>query len=244
MATPVAASEMSQLTLALDGLSSLSPSIQDYLKAIFKLGQGSGLVSTVQLASNLGVAPASVTNMLQKLAGEEPRLLDYQKGHGARLTPTGQQAALRIVRRHRLLETFLSQVLGYSWDEVHAEAERLEHVISPLFEDRISALLGEPEFDPHGDPIPNRQLQLSREQGIISLARLPSGSIGIIRQVDSQDQQLLVYFDMLGIQPGKEVRVLQVNPLDDTLRVVIQGTDNEQVFGRRIAQAIFVTTEK
>ena len=229
------------MALAVNDLGTLSPSIQDYLKAIYTLGHGGDMVSTVQLASSLGVAPASVTNMLQKLAADELRLVDYQKHHGARLTGAGQQAALRIIRRHRLLETFLSRMLGYSWDAVHAEAEQLEHVISPRFEDRISALLGEPTHDPHGDPIPDRQLQIDESAELISLARLPTGAAGVIRQVDSQDEHLLVYFESVGVQPGRKVTVVQRNPLDGTLRVAIEGTQGEPIFGGQIAQAISVT---
>ncbi len=229
------------MAVAANDLGALSPSIQDYLKAIYTLGHGGEMVSTVQLASALGVAPASVTNMLQKLAADELRLVDYQKHHGARLTGAGQQAALRIIRRHRLLETFLSQTLGYSWDTVHAEAEQLEHVISPRFEDRISALLGEPTHDPHGDPIPDRRLQIDESAELISLASLPTGAAGVIRQVDNQDERLLVYFESLGIRPGRKVTVVQRNPLDGTLRVAIEGTQGEPIFGGQIAQAVYVT---
>jgi DtxR family Mn-dependent transcriptional regulator len=229
------------MAIAVVDLGNLSPSIQDYLKAIYTLGHGGEMVSTVQLATALGVAPASVTNMLQKLAADELRLVNYQKHQGVRLTVAGQQAALRIIRRHRLLETFLSQMLGYSWDVVHAEAEQLEHVISPRFEDRISALLGEPTHDPHGDPIPDRQLQIDESAELIPLARLQTGATGVIRQVDSQDEHLLIYFESVGVQPGRKVTVVQRNPLDGTLRVVIEGTQGEPIFGGQIADAVFVT---
>jgi DtxR family Mn-dependent transcriptional regulator len=219
----------------------LSPSIQDYLKAIYHLGQGSDSVNTVQLAETLGVAPASVTNMLQKLAIDEPPLIDYRKHHGARLTEAGRQVALEMIRRHRLLETFLYQVLGYSWDSVHDEADRLEHVISARFEDRISALLGEPAYDPHGEPIPDRSLQIHQETEMIPLADLPVGEAATICQVDSQDEVLLTYFESLGIRPGQRVSIVQRNPLDGSLRLVIEESTEEQIFGIQIAGAIFVT---
>ena len=138
--------------------------------------------------------------------------------------------------RHRQLQGEIERLT--------AEAEQLEHAISPRFEDRISALLGEPAFDPHGDPIPDRQLQLNESAEVISLARLPTGATGLIRQVASQDEHLLVYFAALGLQPGRSVTIMVRNPLDGTMRVTIEGTQGEQVFGDQIAQAIFVTVEK
>jgi DtxR family transcriptional regulator, Mn-dependent transcriptional regulator len=132
-------------------------SIQDYLKTIYDLTQGDAPASTTALAARLGIAPASVTGMMKKLAAANPPLVHYRKHQGVTLTETGEQAALRVIRRHRLLETYLVTTLGYSWDTVHEEACRLEHVISEEFESKIAALLGNPKRDPHGDPIPGRQ---------------------------------------------------------------------------------------
>ncbi|HEY4718118.1 MAG TPA: metal-dependent transcriptional regulator, partial [Anaerolineales bacterium] len=112
----------------------LSQSIEDYLKAVYELTRGEGRASTNALAEYLNIAPASVTGMLQKLAATEPALLEYQKHHGVRLTPAGEKVALETIRHHRLLELFLHQMLGYEWDQVHEEADRLEHVISEQFE--------------------------------------------------------------------------------------------------------------
>lgn len=128
---------------------------QDYLKVIFELTAGGQSASTTALAARLGIAPASVTGMLKRMAGERPALIRYHKHQGARLTAHGERAALRVIRRHRLLETYLVQALGYSPDQVHEEACRLEHVISPQFEARIASLLGHPTHDPHGEPIPD-----------------------------------------------------------------------------------------
>ena len=130
------------------------------------------------LAVALDVKPASVTNMLQKMDEFQPRLVNYQKHHGVSLTANGEKEALRIIRRHRLIEQFLFEVLGYSWDKVHSEAEELEHVISPYFEDRMAIFLGEPAFDPHGEPIPNRDLEVERDELIIPLTQLTRRSGG------------------------------------------------------------------
>ena len=141
-----------------------SRSVQDYLKVIYSHTRENNSVSTVGLAVALDVKPASVTNMLQKIDEFQPRLVNYQKHRGVSLTANGEKEALRIIRRHRLIEQFLFEVLGYSWDKVHSEAEELEHVISPYFEDRLAIFLGEPAFDPHGEPIPNRDLEVERDE--------------------------------------------------------------------------------
>ena len=132
----------------------LTVSIQDYLKTIYELTEQGESASTNALAKKMKISAPSVTGMIQKLATSKPALVEYQKHQGVTLTKEGKRAALEVIRHHRLLEAWLVQTLGYSWDEVHEEAERLEHVISEDFEDRIAAMLGHPEFDPHGDPIP------------------------------------------------------------------------------------------
>ncbi|MEJ2757300.1 MAG: metal-dependent transcriptional regulator [Anaerolineales bacterium] len=136
----------------------LTQSIEDYLKAIFELTQKDGRASTTQLAEYLNVTPASVTGMIKKLSTTTPPLLEYKKHRGVILTSQGRDVALEILRHHRLLELFLHKVLDYPWDEVDEEADRLEHVISEKFEDRIAKALGNPEYDPHGDPIPTKEL--------------------------------------------------------------------------------------
>src|SRR5512143_1921314 len=136
----------------------LTDSIQDYLKAIYELTQNGASASTNALASRLDVEPASVTGMVQKLAATKPALVEYRKHHGVKLTPVGRRAALEVIRHHRLLEAWLVKTLGYSWDEVHVEAEKLEHVISEDFEERMAAALGDPVRDPHGELIPSSDL--------------------------------------------------------------------------------------
>ena len=143
--------QIPQRRFAPEGLN-LSPAMEDYLKAIFSLGQQGDSVSTQALADRLNYSPASVTKMIKKLA--EYKLLEYQKYQGVYLTDSGRKVAVEILRHHRLLELYLTQALGYSWDEVHEEAELLEHFISEKLEARICAFLGNPDFDPHGAPIP------------------------------------------------------------------------------------------
>jgi len=126
---------------------------EDYLKAIYQITRGGERASTNAVAEVMGVTPASATGMIQRLASEQPPLLRYEKNHGASLTSEGEQIALEVIRHHRLLETFLQEKLGYSWDEVHEEADRLEHVISEQLEERIAHSLGDPHYDPHGDPM-------------------------------------------------------------------------------------------
>jgi DtxR family transcriptional regulator, Mn-dependent transcriptional regulator len=133
---------------------SLSGPVEDYLKAIYSIGKGSGHAATNEIAQRLAIAPASVTGMVRRLADQG--LLAYERYRGVKLTESGRRAALRTLRRHRVIEAYLTQALGYPWDRVHAEAERLEHAASDELVDRMAATIGEPEVDPHGAPIPTR----------------------------------------------------------------------------------------
>ena len=144
----------------------ISDSIQDYLKIIYVLTQNGESASTSALATRLGFAPASVTGMMQKLSSITPALVSYRKHQGVILTSAGQRAALEVIRHHRLIEAWLVQTLGYSWDEVHNEAEKLEHVISEDFEMRVAAALGHPDRDPHGEPIPSAELVMPADKSI------------------------------------------------------------------------------
>jgi DtxR family Mn-dependent transcriptional regulator len=133
---------------------SLSGPVEDYLKAIYSIGKGSGHAATNEIAQRLAIAPASVTGMVRRLADQG--LLAYERYRGVKLTESGRRAALRTLRRHRVIESYLTEALGYPWDRVHAEAERLEHAVSDELVDRMAAKIGEPEVDPHGAPIPTR----------------------------------------------------------------------------------------
>ncbi len=200
----------------------LSASVQDYLKAIYGLTRNGQSTSTSAVAKQLAFAPASVTHMLQKLASMDPPLLEYQKRQSVQLTRAGELIALRILRRHRLLETFLVQVLGYSWEEVHAEAELLEHAISARFEERMAQVMGEPAFDPHGDPIPDQDLILPVSE-FTPLSQIPHGVPVQVRRVQTNDPELLQYFAMNGLRPGAAVMVIRRNPVDQLVIVRVEG---------------------
>lgn len=215
----------------------LSESIQDYLKAIYQLASNGQPTSTNELAERLGVAPASVTGMLKRLAAMQPALVVYQKHHGVQLTEEGQRISLQIIRNHRLIELFLVQILGYSWDEVHPEAERLEHAVSFRFGERLAQLLGEPDFDPHGDPIPDRNLNLPNLRAI-PLSQVPAGQRVITRRVNTSDAALLRYLGELGLYPGARVEVLAVAPFGGPLTLRLGGS--EHALGREVAGFVSV----
>lgn len=226
--------------------SQLTYSIEDYLKAIYDIcatqGRAStpGRATTNQIAEVLEITPASVTGMLKKLAGTEPPLVEYQKHRGASLTPAGEKVALEIIRHHRLLEMFLHQILGYDWDEVHAEADRLEHVISEDFEERIAAALGNPNHDPHGDPIPTRELTMP-ESSLTSLYDLQQpGQCAVITRVRDSDSNLLRYLSEHGLNPQAALRVLEYNAFDDNLRLAVEGQAEPVTLGAQITRQIFV----
>jgi DtxR family Mn-dependent transcriptional regulator len=216
----------------------LTQSTQDYLKHIFELTEGGSTASTNDLASLLGVKPASVTGMVQKLASAEPPLVDYQKHQGVRLTLEGEQAALEVLRHHRLLESWLVQSLGYTWDEVHDEACRLEHVISEDFEARIAAALGHPTHDPHGDPIPSEDLVMP-EDNLAPLSALRPPQQAVIRRVIGEEPDFLRYLEELGLVPGAQLGVKSYSPFDNNLTITVQGQP-PTVLGLAITSKIFV----
>lgn len=216
----------------------LTQSTQDYLKHIFELTEGGGAASTNELASRLGVKPASVTGMVQKLASAEPPLVDYQKHQGVTLTPEGEQVALEVLRHHRLIESWLVQSLGYAWDEVHEEACRLEHVISEDFEARIAAALGHPTRDPHGDPIPNVDLVMP-EDDLTPLSALRPPKKAIVRRVIGEEPAFLRHLEELGLMPGAGLEVISHSPFDNNLTISVEGRA-AFVLGLAITSRIFV----
>jgi len=179
---------------------------EDYLKQIFLLGERGNSVGTQSLAERLGVRPASVTGMVQRLA--ELGLVDHRRYRGVSLTDPGRQVALEMLRHHRLLETYLAQTLGYGWAEIHDEAERLEHVISERFEERIAEVLGHPTRDPHGDPIPDAELRLPADDGVWRLAEPDTAGAVRVLRVGSQDPDSLAVLERLGLVPGARLDVL------------------------------------
>ena len=181
----------------------LSEAQELYLKQLLLLGGGEKPVSTKVLARRMGVRPASVTGMVRRLA--DHGLVDHEPYRGVRLKGRGLRAAMAQVRRHRLLETWLAQAMGYRWDEVHGEAERLEHHISKSLEERIDALLGFPTHDPHGDPIPGNDLKWPEGSTLRSLADMVAGQIGRVVRVKNQDPDTLGLVARLGLRPGAGV---------------------------------------
>jgi DtxR family Mn-dependent transcriptional regulator len=184
----------------------LSESQEDYLKQIFLLGGDGERVSTQALARRLRVKPASVTEMVGRLA--QLGLVEHAPYRGVRLTDAGRRVALEMLRHHRLLETFLVEALGYDWDQVHEEAERLEHVISERFEERIAEAMGHPTHDPHGDPIPAPDLSLPMGDASVPLQDLPVGFRGTLVRVGAQDPDNLNLLRRLGLAPGCTVEVV------------------------------------
>ena len=212
-------------------------SIQDYLKVIYSLTAAEGVASTTALAGQLGVAPASVTGMIQKLAASQPPLVIYKKHQGATLTTDGERTALEVIRHHRLLETYLVIALGYSWDNVHDEACRLEHVISEEFEARIAAVLGNPSRDPHGDPIPTVDLNMpaSADQPLSSLR---PAQTAVVRRVTALPA-LLRHVESLGLVPGAHLTVRNWSEFDHNLTIEAQN-QAPVVLGFAVTSQIFV----
>ena len=189
-----------------------SESVGDYLKAILQLGGAeNSRVTTNALAGRLGVRTPSVTGMLQKLASQRPALVRYEKHRGVRLTTAGERRAWELVRHHRLLELFLHDVLKYSWDEVHEEADRLEHVISERFEDRIAAILGDPEIDPHGHVIPQKY-EAGARRAEVPLLLWPLRTPASITSVSDRSPAALRELERLGLMPGTTLTIEQKNP--------------------------------
>ena len=220
----------------------LTQSIEDYLKAIFELTRTQERASTNQISQRMGVTPASVTGMLKRLAAYDPPLLEYHKHRGVALTAEGEQVALELIRHHRLLELYLHERLGYSWDEVHDEADRLEHVISENFEERIAQALGDPLLDPHGDPIPTRDLQVLPDD-CVRLADLRSGQWAVVQRVEDEDSQLLRYLQTIGMVPQAHLQVVDYSGFDGNLSIDIEGEDSLIVLGPRVTRQIFVEVE-
>ncbi len=210
--------------------------VQDYVKAIYKLSLKNQKVTPSLVAEHLRVSQAAVTKMVRRL--QDLKLARYARGKGLSLSPSGQKIALEVVRHHRLLELYLTEALGYSWDEVHEEAETLEHVISEQFEERIEKLLGYPTHDPHGAPIPTREGVVETPAGT-TLANLEPGDQALIQSVSDSDSSMLSHLGRLGMYPGTSVEVLKREPYGGSLRIRISGED--QSIGIELAENVFVS---
>lgn len=215
--------------------------VEDYLKAIYELQEEEGRAKTSRLAEKLGVTPGSVTDMLKRLSQSPPGLLTYRHHYGVQLTSKGRAEALDVIRRHRLLETFLHQILGLNWDEVHQEAEVLEHHISTRVADAIDRLLEHPEFDPHGEPIPRQSGALPT----VSEKRLSDVDIGsafrIVRVLPTESA-LLQHLDAIGIGIDSTGVMVEKAPFDGplTFRPGRRGDQPPRTIGRNVADQLFV----
>ena len=213
----------------------LSSSTGDYLKAIWGLS-GADVASTTDIAVRLSVAPGSVTRMLGRL--QEMGLIEHERYRGASLTERGRAEALRLVRRHRLIETFLTEHLGYPWEEVHEEAERLEHAVSDNFTERLAELLGYPERDPHGAPVPTSDGTLPPEDSR-PLAEAEAEERVVVSRVENRDTAALAYLGERGLVPGRLLKVGEVRDVDGVVTVEDEdGTAHS--LGSSLAGSIFV----
>jgi DtxR family Mn-dependent transcriptional regulator len=217
----------------------ITQSIQDYLKHIYELNENGGAASTNDIATRLNIAPASVTGMLQKLASSNPPLVVYKKHQGVTLTKSGEKAALEVIRHHRLLESFLVNTLGYSWDEVHSEADKLEHVISEDFEARMAKALGNPTRDPHGELIPTADLIMPTDDSC-PLASLRTDETATVKRVSDDDPALLRHLQEIGVVPEVKVTVKNYSEFDGNLTIKVTGQKSNIVLGKTITNQIFV----
>ncbi|HEY1238037.1 MAG TPA: metal-dependent transcriptional regulator [Solirubrobacterales bacterium] len=212
---------------------------ENYAKAVYELqAKGERAVGTKAVAERLGVTPASASGMLKRLADEG--VVEYEPYHGARLTPEGERIALEVVRHHRLIELFLAEVLDMPWDRVHSEAEVLEHHISEELEELIAAKLGQPALDPHGDPIPDRDLAIKTEASV-PLSELEPGERAIFARVSDSDGAMLRYLAEREILPGDRLAVSSKEPFGGPLIVEVAG--NTHPLGQELAESIRVRRE-
>lgn len=217
----------------------ITQSIQDYLKHIYELNENGGSASTNDLAARLNIAAASVTGMLQRLANAKPPLVIYKKHQGVTLTKNGEKAALEVIRHHRLLETFLVNTLGYSWDEVHGEADKLEHVISEDFEARMAKALGHPTRDPHGELIPSADLTMPIDKSR-PLASLRTDETATVRRVADDDPALLRHLFEIGVVPEVKIIVKNYSEFDGNITLQVSGKKSNVVLGTAVTSQVFV----
>lgn len=214
----------------------LTPAMEDYLKAIYKLQQEQGSVSTSMVAEQMGYSAASVTGMMKKLA--KLQMVEHEPYRGVKLTAAGERAALETLRHHRLLELYLTEKLGFSWDEVHEEADKLEHHISEALEARIFAALGEPTHDPHGDPIPSLSGDLPTLE-LDALTDLAVGQSGVIAQVRTQDDEVLRYLREVGLGLNVSVDLIAASTVGGTLTLRVEG-EREVTISSEVGERVMV----
>jgi DtxR family transcriptional regulator, Mn-dependent transcriptional regulator len=210
--------------------------VEDYLKTIYDLSRAGGAVTTSAIATRLAVAPGTVTGMVKKLA--TLNLVTHESYRGVVLTEAGRKIALEVIRHHRLVELYLYEAMGVPWDQVHAEADKWEHVLSEAMEERMDEILGNPTTDPHGSPIPSPALEVE-EREHSPLAGLAAGQRGRVAEVGDEDAEMLRYFADLGLFPETPVEVVSVAPFDGPMVLRVAGA--EQSIGRPAAEHIYMT---
>lgn len=218
-----------------DDLPHVSHAMEDYLKAAYRLKMDGKPATTQLLADELGVSGPSVTNMVKRL--DEMRLVRHTRYQGVELTPAGEKIALEVVRHHRLLELYLAETLGYPWDQVHDEAEKLEHHVSDELEARMDLFLGFPTRDPHGDPIPSRDGVVPEDTDLL-LADLEDGLPATVVRVSDRDPVQLRYLAELGLIPGAQVTILERLPFDELTRIEVGALTH--VIGRQLSRSVWV----
>ncbi|MEJ7811160.1 MAG: metal-dependent transcriptional regulator [Gemmatimonadaceae bacterium] len=213
--------------------------VEDYLKAIYEIERGAGAAATTDIAQRLAIAPASVSGMIRRLA--EQGLVAHERYHGVRLTDDGRRVALRTLRRHRVIEAYLTRALGYAWDRVHDEAERLEHAASEELIDRMAAAVGEPAVDPHGAPIPTREGEID-DRDHSALVELEPRRWARVVRVSDDDAARLRYLGELGLVPGARVKLLDRAPFGGPIRLRVGG--RECAIGPALAAVVGVEAEE
>src|SRR5256885_8558239 len=219
----------------------LAPRISDCLKVIYAMQERGLKVTTSAVHEQLGVSDATVTMLFKDFA--EAGWVEHTPYRGVRLTPLGERKAMEVIRHHRLLELYLARELGYSWDKVHDEADKLEHVISEEFEDKLDALLGYPTVDPHGDPIPSKDGVVPLRKGI-PLPQLELGQAALILRVSDQNPEKLCYLGQLGLYPETRVQVVERAPFGGPLRILVGEVPQQvdRMLGAELAEHIIVTS--
>ena len=213
---------------------SLSRSIEDYLKVIYRLEQASGSAQTSAIAEALSIAPPSVSGMVRRLASAG--LVTHVPYRGVELTGAGQQQALKMLRRHRILESYLIGRLGYDWDDVHQEAERMEHAVSDELIERMATTLGNPTHDPHGAPIPSATGKIEAPR-YLPMTEIEVGVASRFRLVDDADPERLRFIASLGLRPGVEFKVIARQPFNGPVTILLEG-DREEVIGFELANSL------
>lgn len=218
----------------------LSRSHEDYVKVIYDLEGRFGAAQTSVIAEALAISPASVSRMVKRLS--ESGLLEQALHRGVRLTDSGRKAALRVLRRHRVVEAYLFEELGYEWDRVHAEADRLEHAVSDELVEAMARAVGNPRYDPHGAPIPTVVGGLEQHE-VIPMTEISVGGAGELRMVNDKDPERLRFLASLGLKPGTRFKVLARQPFHGPLTLQVEGDDQRaQVVGFALAASLACTT--